>query len=427
MPARSWVNADKAPVQPATDEQPNTAVDWEALPIDFGPPRLRRADRVLAAGAYLGLLPFFIIASRPGPTFIRRHQYRAALIHLVRMLWTALIAGVWWAISGDGSARERLGGFGADFAMVTIVGIPTPDSLTSSAFPWLLTPLLVTWALSLIGFALAASGLSADFHAFASADWSDPVPRRRFLYTSPDKERELARRARDRQLERLQKSSQLMRSERSRRDQIEELQSQIERLRAQRDYYDQLLSLGEISQKRYQIANEELDEQVAEIRARLSELTTRLTGAHSAMPDRLRVNRLSRPAETLVESIAIVTPSGIPMYSYGTFQLDEAVVTGMLSAFDSLSEEVFGSRVHKTALSEGKVLFFAHGEHVLIMATFDDEPAPRQIEQLRTMLRQFEQANQGPLARGMYDTTYLHEVPIPFRFTERLAPANNAN
>jgi hypothetical protein len=134
----------------------------------------------------------------------------------------------------------------------------------------------------------------------------------------------------------------------------------------------------------------------------------------------MRLHRLSRPEETVVETISIITADGVPIFTYGQFQLDEAIVAGILSAFDSLSEEVFGSRVHKTSLAGGQVLYFAHGQHVLVMAVFDDEPSPRQIEQLRTMLLQFEQANSGPLARKQYDPAYLHQVEIPFRFAERM-------
>ncbi len=96
------------------------------------------------------------------------------------------------------------------------------------------------------------------------------------------------------------------------------------------------------------------------------------------------------------------------------------IVAGALSAFDSLSEEVFGSRVHKTQLAEGQVLYFVHGTHILSLAIFDDEPSPRQIEQLKTMLRQFEHANQGHLERQQYDPEYLHQVEIPFKFTRPL-------
>lgn len=381
-------------------------------------PTIRKGDRALAALTYVGVLPFVIIGSRPGPTFIRRHLRLAAIIHLIRIVWAGAIVSAWWLTAPD--VVDRTGQLVRDLMTIGVFGIPVASTWSTDALPWLLTPIVLTWLLSLAGFILAATGHTADFHAFANSDWTDPVRRRRFLYTPPEEEREQARRARERQIERLQKSSQMMRSEHARRSQIADLETQIERLDLQREYYDQLLALGEISQRRYEIANQELDDQAADLAGQLSSLQTRVQVTRGAVPDSLRMNRLSRPAETVVESIAIVTPDGIPIFAYGQFQLDEALVAGMLSAFDSLSAEVFGSRVHKTALAEGQVLYFAHGDFVLIMATFDDEPAPRQVEQLRTMLRQFEAANHSPLARGQFNPAYLHEVPLPFKFAERL-------
>lgn len=397
-----------------TQPGPNEAPQWPSGT------RVSWRDRALAALAYVGVLPFLIIASQPGPLFVRRHQRLAALVHLVRIVWTGVVISLWYLAFAGGTQDARNANLVKDLAGIVLLGTPLPSTFASPALPWILTPLIITWSLALAGSALAACGRTADFHALASADWSDPAPRRRFLSRSPEEERRQARQARERQLERLQRSSQTIRTERTRRDRITELEEQIDRSHVQRDYFDQLLSLGEMSQRRYDAANAELDQQVAELRVRLAELTTRVAITSTPAPASMRVHRLSRPEETIVETIAVITPDGVPIFTYGQFQLDEAIVAGILSAFDSLSEEVFGSRVHKTSLAGGQVLFFAHGQYVLVMAVFDDEPAPRQIEQLRTMLLQFEQANSGPLTRKQYDPAYLHQVQIPFRFAERL-------
>ena len=66
-------------------------------------------------------------------------------------------------------------------------------------------------------------------------------------------------------------------------------------------------------------------------------------------------------------------------------------------------------------------MHFVHGQHVIVVAVFEEEPSPKQIEELRTMLQYFEQANAGPLSRQQFDTRYLHEVQIPFRFRDRLS------
>lgn len=405
------------PVQRRSPDTTQSSDDARAWPAKR---RAGGVDRALAALTYVGVLPFLIIASQPGPLFIRRHMRLAAWVHIVRILWTGAVVAVWWLRFADGPQAARVSSLTKDLAAICLLGTPLPSTYDSAVLPWILTPLIMTWSLSLLGITLALCGRTADFYAFSHADWSDPVPRRRFLYRSAEEERRQARQARERQLERLQKSSQTMRTERSRRDRISALEEQIDRLQVQRDYFDQLLSLGEISQRRYESANLEVDDQAAALRARLSELTTRVAITATPAPASMRLHRLSRPEETAVETIAIITPDGVPIFTYGQFQLDEAIVAGILSAFDSLSEEVFGSRVHKTSLAGGQVLFFAHGQHVLVMAVFDDEPAPRQIEQLRTMLLQFEQANSGPLTRKQYDPSYLHQVEIPFRFAERM-------
>ena len=192
-------------------------------------------------------------------------------------------------------------------------------------------------------------------------------------------------------------------------------------MRALRDHNDQLLALGEISQRRYDESLKGIDEDIVvleRIRSGLTQRTAASSTSFGQISERMRASRTDRSSEALVDTVAIVTPSGIPLFTYGTFQLDEAIVAGILSAFDSLSEEVFGSRVHKTQLAEGQVLYFAHGLYVLILAVFDDEPSPRQIEQLKTMLRQFEQANQGSLQREQYDPAYLHQVEIAFKFAK---------
>src|SRR5205823_9349175 len=107
--------------------------------------------------------------------------------------------------------------------------------------------------------------------------------------------------------------------------------------------------VGEISRKRYDALNHEIDGDLGILREQLAELSSRVVMTSTGMPERMRVSRLERGgADSRVNTIAIVTPSGVPLFSYGHFQLDEALVAGILSAFDSVTEEVLGSRVHKT-------------------------------------------------------------------------------
>jgi hypothetical protein len=386
----------------------------EKVPPDNG-------DRLVAAFAYIGVIPFLLFAGSPGRRFVRRHQHVAATVHAIRVIWTAFVLVFWWGFIASGEQDERQSALVRDLAMTIVAGFPWVSSFQSDMLPWLLTPMVATWVLSFSGFILAIGGKTADFHAFVNADWSDVVRRRRWFSRSPEEERRIARLARERHLDRIQSSTRTYASERIRRERLESIRIDIEQLRAQRDHNDQLLALGEISQRRYDESRKGIDEDIVELERIRSGLTQRTaaTMKHSGqVPERLRISRTDRSSEALVDTVAIVTPSGIPLFTYGTFQLDEAIVAGILSAFDSLSEEVFGSRVHKTQLAEGQVLYFAHGLYVLILAVFDDEPSPRQIEQLKAMLRQFEQANQGSLQREQYDPAYLHQVEITFKFAQ---------
>ena len=397
-------------------------VDAEALAL----PSLSFADRAIACLAYFGPFALLVAALRLERRFVKRHLHVAVALVTVRTLWVGgVLLGWWWHASEIDGGRTQ--GFLVDALLTLVVGFPLSDTWSSGALPWLLAPVAVTFAAALVGGMLALAGRSADFQAFASADWSDPLAKRTYLGISPEDEKALARRARERQIERLQKSSRMMRTEQERRTRMSDVEAQLERIELQREYHDQLLALGEISQRRYEQVNEELDEQAAVLRSQLSSLETRVQSADYAGREGGDGNRLRRPSETLLESLAIVTPDGVPIFTYGQFQHDDAIVAGMLSAFDSLSEEVFGSRVSKTALAEGQVLFFAHGDYVLVMASFIDEPSPRQVEDLRKMLKQFESANEGPIARKQYDPHYLHEVPVPFRFAERMPRASSAS
>lgn len=371
--------------------------------------------------SYLGALGLLSWAVLPGTQFALRHNRLAVVIHLARVAWVGGILAVWWGVSADGPARERLSNLFIDLGLLLLLGIPRPSTLTGGPLAWLLAPLAVCWLLSIAGFVLAALGQTADFYALTHADWTDAAVRRRWLWRSPEEERAAARAARERQLERLQKTNRAVSAERVRRDRMTEIREDIEQLQAQRSHNDRLLSLGEISRKRYAALNGELDAEIAGLREQLSELSSRVVMNTNAIPERLRISRLDRSSDSRANTVAFVNRAGIPIFTYGQFQLDEALVAGMLSAFDSLTEEMFGSRVHKTELDKGQVMHFVHGQHVIVVAVFAEEPSPKQIEELRTMLQYFEQANAGPLSRQQFDPRYLHEVQIPFRFRDRLS------
>lgn len=369
--------------------------------------------RMFASLSYVASFSLLIFISRPSRRFTLLHSRVALPLHVLRFLWAGTMLALWSQTGPRAGAPYDGSDLVADAGMLLIAGIPRLSTLQSVALPWVITPLAACWLLSLIGVVLALRGRTADFGAFAHADWSDVSSYYRGWRLSPEEERMQARRARARHVERLQRTTKVMGVERTRRERITVIEDHLAQVQAEYDHINQLLALGEISQRRYDSLTAEMTAEIASLRAEQGEISKRATTPRR-MPTPMRVNRLDRAPESAVTTVAIVTPSGVPLFTYGSFALDEALVAGILSAFDSISEEVFGSRVHKTELAEGHVLHFAHGEHVVILAVFIDEPSPRQIEQLRGMLSTFEAANNGPLARQQYDTQYLHEIHPPF-------------
>lgn len=382
----------------------------------FVPPS--RGVRMVSALAYLGAMAVPIAMIIPGRQFVVRHSRVALALHLARLLWVGAVLGIWWATRPE---EERVYAFSdvmMDLGLLFVAGIPQISTLRLDVMPWLATPLVVMWLFSLTGFVLALSGRTADVEAFAHSNWNDMVWTTGWSRQLAADERRRAREARQRQLDRLQRTTLAMGIERERQERRTEVEDAIHRLQAERDHIDHLLAAGEMSQRRYDTLGADIEQEINDLRTELSDIVQR-TSAPRPASTRLRAGRLDRAPESDIDTIAIVTPSGVPLFTYGHFQLDEALVAGILSAFDSISEEVFGSRVHKTELAEGQVLHFAHGQHIVLLASFVEEPSPRQIEQLRVMLQQFELANAGPLTRKAYDPDYLHEVHIPFRFHQR--------
>lgn len=371
--------------------------------------------RLAAAVSYIGLMAIPIAMLVRDRQFAVRHSRVAAGLHIARACWVGTILGIWWATRPAADRDYTFVEYVSDIALLMVVGFPRLSTVGSDVAPWIATPLVVMWVFSLTGFVLSAFGHTADVNAFANSDWDDRVWTSGWSRARAAEERRRARIARQRQLDRLQRTSLAMSVERERRERRTEMEDAIQRLQAERGHIDHLLSLGEISRRRYDTLSADIEQEITDLRSELNVISQRTTTTRSTA-GKQRAGRLERDPESDVDTIAIVTPSGVPLFTYGHFQLDEALVAGILSAFDSITEEMFGSRVQKTEMAEGQVLHFAHGQHVVLLAIFTDEPSPRQIEQLRLMIQQFELANAGPLARKAYDPDYLHEVHIPFRF-----------
>jgi hypothetical protein len=125
---------------------------------------------------------------------------------------------------------------------------------------------------------------------------------------------------------------------------------------------------------------------------------------------------LTGAPDAQVVSLAVIDRSGVPIVTYGHFALDESLISGMVSVIDSLSEEMFGSRASKTHLAGADVVHFAYGAHTILLTTFDDEPSPVQLAQLREYIDEFEAVNVGRLAESPIDVDAVTAIEVPFRF-----------
>src|SRR5690606_3406501 len=89
-----------------------------------------RGDRLVAALAYLGILSHLLLLMSPGRRFVQRHQQLAAIIHTIRLIWLALVLGIWWGFFVDGDRNERLTSLAVDTLLVLLTGIPLPSTLS---------------------------------------------------------------------------------------------------------------------------------------------------------------------------------------------------------------------------------------------------------------------------------------------------------
>ena len=111
--------------------------------------------------------------------------------------------------------------------------------------------------------------------------------------------------------------------------------------------------------------------------------------------------------------------SGTPVFTWGHFPLDEALTAGMMSALDTLAEEMFGAPVQKTALAEGAVVSVVRGERTRLVAWFDGDPSPVQLRDLQGYLEEFERANAAVLASLPVDCGRIVALPVPSGPSER--------
>ncbi|HET9015677.1 MAG TPA: hypothetical protein VFN57_08770 [Thermomicrobiaceae bacterium] len=388
-----------------------------------GPVRLlpTMRNRLLAAVSYLGPASLLVVAALPRSRFVQRHGQRALALHLARVAWSGGVIAGWLLAFGPGRT-EGTSWFAANLGMLVLTGFPWFVSMSQGLVFLLSLPLGATWLLGLAGAVIAASGHTIDHQAMLHADWSDDAPSLPQAPPSERDERAYARELRERQLERIWSASLVAQAERRRHEQLEELRSAMETVLVRLDHLNRLLSLGEITLARFTAMHAELIGYLDQLRHALTDVQTRRTDAFGATSVPPAPPAMAGVPEVRLLTLALLDRGGVPIVTAGHFPLDESLVTGMVSALDSLSEEMFGSRVHKSQLAQGEVVYFTRGRLTSAFAIFEDEPAPNQIVRLREYVDAFEDANADLLATLPVDTTRLTEVPVPFEFARRLQP-----
>ncbi len=104
--------------------------------------------------------------------------------------------------------------------------------------------------------------------------------------------------------------------------------------------------------------------------------------------------------------------SGLPLATLGSFTLDPALVVPMLSSYHSATREIFGAGMRLTEIEGGRRLCFIQGQYTTLLAIFNNEPIPSQLEYLDGLHRNFEGANQPILTSkpiAVDKLIFLHE------------------
>jgi hypothetical protein len=380
--------------------------------------------RLLAALSYFGLTGALVPLAQPDNPFVVRHARRGIALHILRIALVVPILALPVTNPYNGWSYDTLMDFAQNLSLMVVIGVPAPAAFNGAAGVWILAALVFTWGLQFLGMMLAVSGLTADVHAFLHADWpnyggSDRRAYGRRRSDRSDAERQTKEsivRQREGRLARRRVADSLAAGERHRMSSLTEIQDEFDETTARRAHLNQLLELGEISERRFNELSSQYDRVCSELATEIAILGAR----RLALGDADSRTRRGLPTDLIVhvplQTLAITAHSGIPLFTYGTFHLDEALVTGILSAFNSLSEEVFGAQVHKTQLAEGQVLSFVHARYTVTMAVFDEEPSPVQLRLLRDLVDDFEARNTHELARSSPNPARLHEVEIPFTF-----------
>ena len=380
-------------------------------------------NRRVATLSYFGGISLLVIALRPRSRYAVRHATVAAGLQLIRFAWSALTIVIWGLSTSDLLAHP-VNRFAMDLSMLLVAGIPWPSGVDIHLALALSIPLGFTWVLSFIGAFLAATGHTVDLDNCFHSDWSGEMqyPDDEFSLVSRHgskirpEDRSRVKELTEQRLDRIWQASQVAAMEHRRAERLDGIRVDQDAVLSRIANLNRMLSLGEISLTRFNTVYSELIDYLNVLRMETSNLELRRVGVHSLTDQGPRPPTIDFVPETRVLTLAVVDPSGMPILTYGYFSVEESMITGMITVFESLSEEMFGSAVHKTQLADGQVIHFVRGEMTIAYAVFEDEPAAEQIFRLREFHDNFESLNAEALRRLPIDTSRLRDVASPFEF-----------
>ncbi len=380
-------------------------------------------NRRIATLSYFGGISLLLIPFRPRSRYVARHVTVAGGLQLIRFVWATLTIIV-WSLSTNEQTSFGIHRLLLDMCMLLTTGIPWPSGIDTRFALALSLPIGCTWILGLVGSYLAATGRTVDLEACFSADWSGEMiyPHEDFndghLHTNSKRaeDRSRVKEVTEQRLDRIWQASQVAAVERRRSERLEQVRVDQDAVLSRIANLNRMLSLGEISLTRFNAVYADLIDYLNVLRIELNDLEMRRLDGVDFKDQRPRPPTIDHVPETRVLTLAIVDTSGMPLRTYGDFSLDESIITGMVSAFESLSEEMFGSQVHKTQLAQGQVVHFVRGKYTVAYAVFEDEPSPEQIFRLREFHESFETINDADLHRLPIDPNGLTDAETPFDF-----------
>ncbi len=99
--------------------------------------------------------------------------------------------------------------------------------------------------------------------------------------------------------------------------------------------------------------------------------------------------------------------SGLPLETLGEFAIEPELIVPMLSSYRSAAAEIFRAGVRSTEMENGQWLCFVPGQYTTLIALFSLEPSDNQMDTVRRMHKDFEDANYTALAAGNLDPAKL--------------------